>query len=369
MTNQTLYQAGLAMAPGISAVTGRQLVRLFGSAEAVFTAKGPELERLSDAGKLLVGKIRQSDALKRAEKELLFIEKNRITCFFATDAGYPERLAECPDAPLLLYAKGNVHLEAKHVLSIVGTRNASAYGREQTEKLLADLAAMLPGILIVSGLAYGIDISAHRSALAGRLPTAGVLAHGLDRIYPAAHRQTAIEMLENGGLLTDFPSGTQPDRYNFVKRNRIIAGLSDATLVMESACKGGSLLTAEMAFSYNRNVFAFPGRASDTFSEGCNRIIRQNQAALVTCAADLMEAMGWNLPEKKTLAPAQTELFPRENEKVTQIYALLKKKDGFDLNELAAKLDLPVSELSPVLFEMEMNGKLKMIPGNRCKLV
>ncbi|MDR1624240.1 MAG: DNA-processing protein DprA [Tannerellaceae bacterium] len=365
MANQDLYQVGLTMINGIGDIMGRQLLQSLGSAEAVFAEKPQALERVPGIGQLLAKEIKQPGVLRRAEKELVFIEKNKLKCFFLTDNDYPERLRQCPDAPLLLYFKGNINLQAKHVISIVGTRKASAYGKEQTEKLITHLANVLPDILIVSGLAYGIDITAHRSALKNQLSTVGVLAHGLDRIYPRVHRQTAIEMLESGGLLTDFPSNTNPNKPNFVKRNRIIAGLADATLIIESGNKGGSLITADIAFSYSRDVFAFPGRATDSLSEGCNRIIRQNQAGLITCANDLIEAMSWDLPEKKVLSPVQTELFPHENEDINRICTILKEKGKLHINELTLELDMPVFKLSPLLFEMEMEGIIKVIPGNR----
>jgi DNA processing protein len=355
------------MINGIGDIMGRQLLQSLGSAEAVFAEKPQALERIPGIGRLLAGEIRQPDVLRRAEKELTFIEKNKIKCFFLTDDDYPERLRECPDAPLLFYSKGNINLQAKHIISIVGTRKSSVYGKEQTEKLITHLAKALPDILIVSGLAYGIDIIAHRNALKNQLSTVAVLAHGLDRIYPQVHRQTAVEMLDNGGLLTDFPSNTNPDKPNFIKRNRIIAGLSDATLIIESANKGGSLVTADIAFSYSRDVFAFPGRATDAFSEGCNRIIRQNKAGLITCADDLIEAMSWDLPEKKAPSPVQIELFPHENEDINRICAILKEKKELHINELTVELDMPVFKLSPLLFEMEMEGIIKAIPGNRYK--
>ncbi|MDR0750555.1 MAG: DNA-processing protein DprA [Tannerellaceae bacterium] len=367
MTKPNLYQVALTMINGIGNITGRQLLESLGSAEAVFATKRQDLEQIPGIGQLLAKEIKQPGVLKKAEEELVFIEKNKIKCFFFTDNDYPKRLQQCPDAPLLLYCKGNIHLQAKHVINIVGTRKASAYGKEQTEKLITHLANALPDILIVSGLAYGIDIIAHRSALKNQLSTVAVLAHGLDRIYPQAHRQTAIEMLENGGLLTDFPSNTNPDKPNFVKRNRIIAGLADATLVVESANKGGSLITADIAFSYDRDVFAFPGRATDSLSEGCNRIIRQNKAGLITCANDLIEAMSWDLPGKKALPPVQTELFTHENENddVNRICAILKEKGQLHINELTRELDMPVFKLSSLLVVMEMDGIIKAIPGSR----
>jgi len=369
MTNQNLYQIGLTMINGIGDILGRQLLQSLGSAEAIFNEKTHVLERIPGIGKLLAKEIKQPDVLKRAEQELLFIEKNKINCFFLTDNDYPKRLRECPDAPLLLYGKGNVDLQATYIISIVGTRKASLYGKEETEKLIARLAEIFPDILIVSGLAYGIDIIAHRSAVRNQLSTVAVLAHGLDRIYPLAHRQTAIDMLEKGGLLTDFPSNTNPDKPNFIKRNRIIAGLADTTIIIESANKGGSLVTADIAFSYSRDVFAFPGRTTDALSEGCNRIIRQNKAGLITCADDLIEAMCWNMPERKTSQPTQAKLVFLENEEMNRIYSILKEKDELHINELVVELDIPVFKLSPLLFELEMDGLIKAIPGNRYKFV
>lgn len=369
MTNQNLYQIGLTMINGIGDIIGRQLLQSLGSAEAIFTEKRQALEQIPGIGKLLAKEIKQPDVLKKAEKELLFIEKNKINYFFLTDNGYPQRLRECPDAPLLFYTKGNINLHAKHIISIVGTRKATLYGKEETEKLIINLAKTIPDILIISGLAYGIDIIAHRSAIRNQLSTIAVLAHGLDRIYPQVHRQTAIEMLENGGLLTDFPSNTNPDRPNFIKRNRIIAGLADATLIIESANKGGSLVTADIAFSYGRDVFAFPGKTTDPFSEGCNRIIRQNKAGLITCANDLIEAMSWDITQKQTSLPLQTKLFPLENEDMNRIYTLIKETKELHVNELSVKLNIPMFKLSPLLFELEMDGIIKAIPGNKYKLI
>ncbi|MDH6306465.1 DNA processing protein [Parabacteroides sp. PF5-5] len=368
MTNQNLYQIGLTMINGIGDILGRQLLQAVGSAEAVFTEKPRILEKIPGIGQALANEISQSDALKRAEKEIAFIEKNKLSCFFLTDKDYPVRLRECTDAPLVLYFKGKADLNAKRIISIVGTRKASNYGRELTEKLISDLSVIFPDLLIVSGLAYGIDIIGHRSALKNQLPTVGVLAHGLDRLYPPSHRSTAVEMLEQGGLLTDFPSGTNPDKPNFIKRNRIIAGLADTTIIIESANRGGSLITADIAFSYGRDVFAFPGRTTDALSEGCNRIIRQNKAGLITCANDLIEALSWDVQEKKIGPPVQAKLFFHENEEINRIYNLLKEKTELHINELSAELGLPVFKLSPLLFELEMDGIVKTIPGNRYRL-
>ena len=300
----------------------------------------------------------------------VFYKKNNISCYYLTDTDYPVRLRECPDAPILFYFKGNTNLDATRIISIVGTRNATEYGRELTESLIKDLAKVIPDLLVVSGLAYGIDICAHRNALYNRLPTVAVLAHGLDRIYPSCHRNTAVEMLESGGLLTDFPSGTEPDRPNFLRRNRIVAGISDCTIVVESAEKGGSLVTADIAFSYGRDVYSFPGRIGDSHSKGCNNLIRQNKAGLITSADDLLSALCWDIQAGAT--SVQTELFFAEAETFTSeqnpVLAIMRTRNEIHINELASVLEIPVHQLSMLLFELEINGKVKALPGNLYKL-
>ncbi len=367
MTNQNLYQIGLTMINGIGDILGRQLLLALGSAEAVFTEKVHTLEKIPGIGSVLAKEIKRADTLKRAEKELSFIDKNNISIYFLTDNSYPSRLRECADAPLLFYVKGNADLQAQHIISLVGTRRDTDYGRELTEKLICDLAAVFPDLLIISGLAYGIDICSHRNALKYNLPTVAVLAHGLDRIYPPIHRSTAVEMLNTGGLLTDFPSGTNPDKPNFIKRNRIIAGLADATVVIESADKGGSLITADIAFSYGRDVFAFPGKTTDMQSQGCNRLIRENKAGLITCANDLIEAMCWDASNKSKKIPEQAQFIFTENDDTNRVALLLKEYKEMHIDQLSAETNLPVHELSSILFEMEMNGLIKAIPGSMYK--
>lgn len=361
-----LYQIGLTMVEGVGSILGRQLLQAFGSAEAIFREKTSALERVPGIGKALAAAVKRPEVLLRAERELAFAEKNRITLYFLSEAGYPRRLRECTDAPLLCYGSGHLRLDVPHVVSLVGTRRATPYGKERVEQLLADLAARFPELLVVSGLAYGIDICAHRNALLQKLPTVAVLAHGLDRIYPSAHRSTAVEMLAQGGLLTDFPSGTNPDRMNFVSRNRIIAGLADVTVVIESAEKGGSLITAELANSYGRDVYSFPGRVKDPFSQGCNALIREHKAGLITSADDLIRAMRWDLQENTAgkKLPEQTQLLFPENEEQGQILTLLRREGEMHINRLAVALGLPVQQLSPLLFEMELAGTLKALPGN-----
>lgn len=368
MTDKTIYQLGLTMINGIGDILARHLLETLGDAEAIFKEKTDRLERVPGIHRQFAAEIKRPEVLQRAEKELAFIEKNRIRTYFLTDKNYPVRLKECPDAPVLFYFKGNADLSAKHIISIVGTRRATDYGKCQTERLIADLAVSFPDLLVVSGLAYGIDICAHRAALRAGLPTVGVLAHGLDRIYPPVHRQTAVEMLEAGGLLTDFPSDTNPDRPNFVRRNRIVGGLADATVVVESAEKGGSLVTADLAFSYGRDVFSFPGRVYDPHSRGCHLLIRQNKAGLITSADDLISAMRWDIGRTEAPLGRQTRLvFPEEGPE-GEVVACLEREEEMQVNRLAMVLNRPVQELSALLFTMEMKGIVRALPGNRYRL-
>lgn len=309
-----------------------------------------------------------TEALQWAEKELEFCGKNKIEIFTRHDTNYPARLNECPDAPLAFFYRGNANLNARHVISVVGTRKITEYGRTICQTFLRDLQQLTPECLVVSGLAYGVDIHAHRACLEAGLPTVGVLAHGLDRIYPAMHRTTAAEMIHHGGLLTEYPTMTVPDKGNFVRRNRIVAGLSEATIVVESANHGGALITANLALNYNRDVFAFPGRVFDQYSEGCNEIIRANKAMLITSAQEFAAAMGW-----KTMAQmpktVQRELFPTLSPLQESIVNVMKGKDDCSINQISVQLNEPVSEISNALFELEMSGVIKFLPGGRYKLM
>ena len=361
-----IYLLGLTLIKGVGNVSARRLIEHFGNAKAVFTEKKHVLEQVPGIGEYIATNIRNSEsaALKRAEKEIQFIEKNRIAVYSIADDHYPARLRECQDAPVVFYFKGNADLHAPHILSIVGTRNATEYGRNLTDTLLKDLAKDFPDILIISGLAYGIDICAHRSALKYEAPTVGVLAHGLDRIYPSLHRSVAVEMVRRGGLLTDFMSETNPDRENFLQRNRLIAGLSDATLVVESAERGGALVTADIAFSYGRDVYTFPGRVADKYSKGCNRLVQMNKAGLITSANDLVTALCWDDAKKK---PKQMAISFDEKPD-HPVISLLAQKGEFHINELAVLMQLPIHQLSPMLFELELAGHIKALPGGIYKL-
>ncbi len=275
----------------------------------------------------------------------------------------------CNDAPLVLFYKGNANLNSRRIISVVGTRHCTEYGREICTSLTRDLSALAPDTVVVSGLAYGIDINAHRGALAAGLPTVAVLAHGLDSIYPAMHRTTAIKMLENGGLITEFSTRTVPEKQNFVRRNRIIAGLSDATIVVESASKGGSLITASVAESYDREVCAFPGRTGDVWSEGCNMLIMENKARMITSAESLVKALCWDCDANPSaIKPAEPELFPQLSNEEQKIVDALEGSDGKQINLITVETNIPMARLMSVLFEMEMRGIVKSLNGARYKL-
>ena len=341
------------------------LIEEVGSAKDLIENAGNIKDIVPEAGPRLCELLNDESLIVNAEKEIEFIEKNNIRLICKGDKDYPYRLAECNDAPLVLHGMGNADLNAKHIVSIVGTRHASEYGKSVCENFVADLAKFVPGTLIVSGLAYGIDVCAHRAALKAGLPTVGVLAHGLDRIYPTAHRSTAKSMIENGGLLTEFMSGTNPFPQNFVQRNRIVAGMADATVVIESASKGGSLITASLATGYDRDCFAFPGRINDQYSQGCNELVSRNRAALITSAYDFVEAMNWEVATKKKSAEdLQTELFPDMSPEETAVMtALRENSDGLQVNQMVVQLNTPINKLLPLLFEMEMKGFIKAVAG------
>lgn len=359
-----IHTIALTMINGIGPVLARQLLEAFGSAEEVFRESERALATVPGIGATLAAEIKKPDVFRKAERELAFVEKNRITCLSASDKAYPARLRACPGSPILLYFTGKADLNPRHAIAIVGTRRATDYGRRLVANLLEGIAERFPGTLVVSGLAYGIDISAHRNALANRLPTVGVLAHGLDRIYPPAHRATAVEMLSEGGLLTDFPSSTEPERANFLRRNRLIAGLAEATVVVESAESGGSLATAAWAKHYGRPVLAFPGSVFAPSSAGCHALIRRSKAQLITSAADLIETLRWEPPSQPGGADSrqQTLFFDPTPDQARVLEAL---RDGeMSINLLASRLSMPVHQLGNLLFELEMENVVKSMPGN-----
>lgn len=304
------------------------------------------------------------EAIEHARKELDFIEKHRIQLYYYKDDNYPYRLAQCTDAPLLLYAKGNVEVNPKHVVSVVGTRMPSERGKDWCRQMVLDLATQVPELTIVSGLAYGIDVVAHKAAIEAGIPTIIIPAHGLDRIYPAVHRNVAVEALNQGGILTEYTTGTEPERHNFVARNRIVAGMADAVVVVESKAKGGSLITAQMAQDYNRDVFAVPGRFNDVNLEGCNRLIRTHRAQLVTSAEDVVQAMQWQTENKPSAQTMMVELLHDLTDLQRKIMQKMSEaEEGWHVNQLVMELQLPYNEVVAELMMMELEGMVKGLPG------
>lgn len=352
---------------GVTTSFAERLIEMFGSEEelfalperAIYSRIGTEVRSLSDRAR--------SDAMAQAREELSFIEAHNIRTLYHTDPGYPRRLLQCDDAPLMLYGVGQTDLNAQHVVSVVGTRNATVYGVHFIDTLIDRLAESLDGLLIVSGLALGCDVASHKGALRNGVPTVGVVAHGLDTLYPAENRMVAGKMAAQGGMiLTDYIHGTRPHRGNFLARNRIVAGLSDATIVVESAAdRGGALHTARLAFHYNREVFALPGRSSDHYSGGCNKLIKSNTARLIESAEDLLKVMNW---EARNDTPAQTDLFPELTPEQQAVYDHISVHGEASVNTLAATLGIPAGRLMAILVDMEFNNLLLPLPGARYRL-
>lgn len=363
------YQIGLTLIKGIGPNLAKNLVAYLGSVEAVFKEKKANLEKIPGIGQILANEILSQNVLERAKEEVEFVVKNKITPHFYTDKSYPYRLKECNDSPIIIYQKGDLDLNNGRFISVVGTRKATEQGKEICRNIISELAQKIPHVIIVSGLAYGIDICAHKTANELNIPTIGVLGHGLDRIYPAIHRNTAVKMLSKGSLITEFMNKTNPDRQNFVQRNRIIAGLSDALLVVESAKKGGALITAHLANDYNRDVFAVPGGIYDEWSAGCNLLIKQNKAALVESADDIINFMNWEIVEQ-TSKEIQVDLFTELSDAEQTIFSFLRQHpDGINVNEIAVEMKTPFSKLSSQLLEMEFKGVVKCLPGGVYRVV
>ena len=344
-----------------------QLYRQLGSATAVIEHRNDLREVLPDASPRLQEAMRNIEThLKVADAEMEYNLRNGIRALSLADDDYPQRLKNCDDAPLVLFYKGTANLNRARVINIVGTRHCTAYGQDLIRRFVSELKSLCPEVLIVSGLAYGVDINAHRQALANRLDTVGVLAHGLDYLYPTRHKQTADEMLAQGGLLTEFLTNTNADKLNFVRRNRIVAGISDACVLVESAAHGGGLITAAIARDYNRDVFAFPGSVGAPYSEGCNNLIRDHKAQLVSSAADFVHALGWETDLKRmqvTRQGIERQLFPQlSNEEQTVVQALEKLNDQA-INQLSLTANIPISRLTVLLFQLEMKGILKLLAG------
>lgn len=362
MEGGLLYQIGLTLIEGIGDINAKALLAYCGSAEEVFKQKKAHLLKIPGIGATYAKSIIQSKSvLKRAEEEVKFIGKYKITPLFFTDTDYPTRLKCCNDSPVLLYYKGNADLNTQKIVAVVGTRKPSEYAKQKTKELVEGLKDT--GILVISGLAYGVDVMAHKWALESHLQTVGVLAHGLDRIYPQTHDKIAKKMVSQGGLLTDFMSRTNPDAVNFPKRNRIVAGLCDALVVIESKRTGGSLITATIAGTYNKDVFAFPGRAGEELAEGCNGLIKRNRAALIENAEDLLYAMQWEKTEKKKTKFKQTVIpsYLSDEEKI--IMNLLSDKKVLHIDELCFNSGFPMSKTSTVLLQLEFSNLVKAKPG------
>ena len=359
---QLKHKIALGLIPRIGDINARKLVSHFGSVEAIFHEPYRNLIKIPGIGSGIAKYISDRSYLDTAEKEAEYVTRNNIRTCFYLDNDYPFRLRQCDDSPVVFFFKGNCNLDASKILSIVGTRNATTRGREMCEKIIEGLASGHPDLIIVSGLAYGIDIAAHKAALANKLQTIGVLAHGFKTTYPAIHASTAKTMISNGGLLTDFLSDALPERNNFLKRNRIIAGLSDATLVVESGIKGGALITADIANSYNRDVLAVPGRPDDQWSAGCNSLIKSNKSFLIECSDDIEYFLNWK-PEKSKPVVQRT-LFSELDETEKLIFELLSKQGELAIDTICRSLDIPVYKLSSLLLQMEFKGLLKCSPGN-----
>ena len=359
-----LYLVALTTVPGIGDVHTKALLEVFYEAEEVFSAGKKQLAAIVGLAK--AASIKEFNAFDLCVKELEFMTAHNIRGISYRDPAYPQRLLSCYDCPPVLYYRGTADLNASRIVSVVGTRSNSDYGRQCCQKLVQDLRK--EQAMIVSGLAFGIDTIAHRAAVQDELPTIGVLAHGLDILYPLQNRSLSKQMEERGGLLTDFRSGTRPDRQNFPKRNRIVAGICDALVVVESSRKGGSLITAELANSYNKDVFAFPGRTTDLRSEGCNYLISQNKASLITSAADLLDFMNWK-PRKISDKGGQRSLFIELSENERCVYDLLYNHEAVHVDQIYFKTGLSSSAVAAALLSLEMQGIVAVLPGKQYKLV
>lgn len=362
---QLIYKLALHLLPGIGPVSARNLVSYCGGVKEIFNTRRGLLEKIPSIGPERAKEIVSYKNFRKLQDEIDLIRKNNIQTLFYLDKEYPQRLKNCDDAPVLLFYKGNADLNAEKIISIVGTRHITSYGKEMTEKFIKEISEFQP--LIVSGLAYGVDIQAHKSALKHDLKTVGVVAHGLDKMYPSDNAATAEKMLLNGGLLTEYIHGTKPTRDNFPARNRIVAGLTDAVIVIESATRGGALITADIANSYNRDVFALPGRVNDLYSKGCHALIRQNKAMIFENAADFADAMNWNQKENKS-PQKQMLLFEDYLPDEQLIIRALDQKNLLSIDEIALTSMIPVSKVSSILLKLEFSGILTPLPGKVFKL-
>ena len=366
MYPEIIYQLALAQVPNIGAVHAKKLCDTFGSASEIFNTSQKDLEKIEFIGTIKAKSIKRFKDFGKAENELRFIEKYAIKSLFLTSPEYPQRLLNCFDPPTILFYKGDADLNASKIVAIVGTRNHSEYGKNFTDKLVKTLARL--NVIVVSGLAFGIDSIAHKCSLKYNLPTVAVVAHGLDIIYPEENTSLAKQIIHDGGLLTEFRSNTKPDKHNFPSRNRIVAGISDATIVVESGSKGGSIITANLAWDYNRDVFAVPGRSIDTKSEGCNKLIKDNKATLLDDPAQFIDTMGWNDDSETKKKTVQAQLFINFKEDEKRILNCLTATEIAGIDELNFKTGLSSSDIASALLNLEMQGVLKALPGKRYAL-
>lgn len=357
---ELLHLLALLKVDGVGDIVAKKLLNHFTTAENIFKAKANQLESIDGIGRVLIKNLKDKLVFNLAEAELKFIKENDINCLFYQDEKYPDRLKHCIDGPILLFTSGTIDFKNRKVISIVGTREITSYGTEFCKKFIEDLAPLNP--IIVSGFAYGVDIVAHKVAMDLGLQTIGVVAHGLNQVYPKVHKKYVAKMEQNGGFMTEFWSNSNPEKENFVKRNRIVAGISEATIVIESAEKGGSLITANLANDYNRDVFAVPGRTSDRFSQGCNNLIKTQKAHLLTSAADLIYILNWELKQDETKV-IQKQLFVSLENDEQKIYDYLQKNGKQLLDVIALDCDFPVFRISSILLNMELKGVVRPLPG------
>jgi DNA processing protein len=366
MNNELLYHISLTLIPNIGPVQAKILLQHC-DAEEVFHAKKSFLEKIEGIGPIRAASIAAFTDFSKAEDEIKFIEKYKIKPLFLTDADYPKRLLNCYDSPTILYYKGEANLNAAKTLAIIGTRSHTDYAKQITEKLVKELSAH--NITVVSGLAFGVDAIAHKASIKNNLPTIGVMAHGLDQIYPVEHTNLAKDMIkEGGGLLTEFRSKSKPDKHNFPTRNRIVAGMSDATIVIETGIKGGSMITAELANGYNKDVFALPGKITDNKSAGCNYLIKNNKAMLFTSADDIFTTMGWAEKNKKASLKQQKQLFIELTADEKLIIDILKEKETVPIDEINIKSGLSSSTVAATILNLELQNVILSMPGKLYKL-
>ena len=366
MHPELFYQLALTLVPNIGDVQAKLLVQHFGEASAIFKAKKHSLEKIEGIGTARAASIKDFHEYHLVETELKFIEKYKIKTFFLTDKQYPQRLLNCYDSPTLLFYKGNANLNTSRIVAIVGTRSNTDYGKSFTEKLVKDLSDQ--NVLVISGLAYGIDAIAHKASVKNGLPTVGVVGHGLSKIYPSTHAELAKEMIaDGGGILSEFFHDVKPDKHNFPLRNRIVAGMSDATVIVESSVKGGSMITAKLADAYNRDVFAVPGRTTDKVSAGCNHLIKYNKAVLLTDADELLDVMGWK--EKTVTQKKQRELFIELTPEEQNIFQLLQEKETLHIDEINSLSGMSSSSMAAAILNLELQGIIQSQPGKMYKVV